>query len=367
MTRLSIVHRTGYKYKRRVTLSYNEARMTPLTDPQQVVLESSMKVTPSQAAVSSYRDYWGTRVTAFDMQMPHEHLEVLATTTVEVHRAVRVPSEADIVGWDDLASPETLNQFSDWAPQSQLTGPGEEVLAIIPGVVEGKNPHEAALAIFAWMRGDVLPGPGRRPGSWLFRRRGYSGTWLFRRGFHRAAELGPPGERRGDLEPPARDRIRRNADEVVLLACLPREEVEARGIEDLLGALERCGLPLDHHAPGHPGFGIYAVGFQCHRGFPEGATKLGALRRAEHQRAVVHRVVERENVRVVLNPDGQPANRNLAEQMPALAGIQVLNGLVGCFGRLHVGHGPEPTPEPADLPESGKRAKNRSAYQGLAL
>ena len=59
------------------------------------------------------------------MQMPHEHLEVLATTTVEVHRAETIPSEADIVGWDVLASPETLNQFSDWIPQSQLTGPGD--------------------------------------------------------------------------------------------------------------------------------------------------------------------------------------------------------------------------------------------------
>ena len=84
MTRLSIIHKTAYKYNKRVTLSYNEARMTPLTDPQQVVLESSMKVSPSQAAVSSFRDYWGTRVTAFDMQMPHEYLEVLSTTTVEV-------------------------------------------------------------------------------------------------------------------------------------------------------------------------------------------------------------------------------------------------------------------------------------------
>ena len=90
MTRLSIVHKTAYKYNRRVTLSYNEARMTPLTDPQQVVLESSLKITPSQAAVSTYRDYWGTRVTAFDMQMPHERLEVVATTTVEVHRVERV-------------------------------------------------------------------------------------------------------------------------------------------------------------------------------------------------------------------------------------------------------------------------------------
>ena len=47
MTRLSIIHKTAYKYNKRVTLSYNEARMTPLTDPQQVVLESSLKVSPS--------------------------------------------------------------------------------------------------------------------------------------------------------------------------------------------------------------------------------------------------------------------------------------------------------------------------------
>jgi transglutaminase-like putative cysteine protease len=67
----------------------------------------------------------------------------------------RIPSEAQIVGWDVLAEPETLNEFSDWVPQSQLTGPGEEVLSVIPGVVEGKNPHEAAMAIFEWMRGEM--------------------------------------------------------------------------------------------------------------------------------------------------------------------------------------------------------------------
>ncbi|MGP0221255.1 MULTISPECIES: transglutaminase family protein [unclassified Paenarthrobacter] len=155
MTRLSIVHKTAYKYNRRVTLSYNEARMTPLTDGQQVVLESSLKVTPNQASVSTYRDYWGTRVTAFDMQMPHENLEVLATATVEVHRTERVASDDTIVGWDVLASDKVQDEFSDWLPQSRLSGPGEEVLGIIPGVVQGTNPHEAALAVFSWMAGEM--------------------------------------------------------------------------------------------------------------------------------------------------------------------------------------------------------------------
>ncbi|MFJ4026121.1 transglutaminase N-terminal domain-containing protein [Paenarthrobacter sp. NPDC089989] len=155
MTRLSIVHKTAYKYNRRVTLSYNEARMTPLTDGQQVVLESSLKVSPSQASVSTYRDYWGTRVTAFDMQMPHENLEVLATATVEVHRTERVANDDDIVGWDVIRSAKIQDEFSDWLPQSRLSGPGEEVLSLVPGVVDGKNPHEAALAVFSWMAGEM--------------------------------------------------------------------------------------------------------------------------------------------------------------------------------------------------------------------
>lgn len=155
MTRLSIVHKTAYKYNKRVTLSYNEARMTPLTDPQQVVLESSLKITPSQAAVSTYRDYWGTRVTAFDMQMPHERLEVLATSTVEVHRAEKVALPEQIVDWETLDSDAVRDQFSDWLPQSRLSGPGDEVLSIIPGVVAGRNPHDAAISVFEWMRGEM--------------------------------------------------------------------------------------------------------------------------------------------------------------------------------------------------------------------
>jgi transglutaminase-like putative cysteine protease len=89
------------------------------------------------------------------MQMPHEHLEVVSTTTVEIHRVERIPSDAELVGWEVLSQPETLNRFSDWIPQSQLTGPGTEVLGIVPGVVAGLTPHEAALAVFEWMRGEM--------------------------------------------------------------------------------------------------------------------------------------------------------------------------------------------------------------------
>ncbi|WP_285724814.1 transglutaminase family protein [Psychromicrobium xiongbiense] len=155
MSRLHIVHTTRYSYNHRVTLSYNEARMTPVTDPQQVVLESVLKVKPSQAGVSSYRDYWGTKVTAFDMQTPHEELEVSAHSTVEVHRPDRSLHEARMVSWSDLASAKTQEAFSDWLPQTRLSTCGVEVEELVREVVGEKDPHSSALAVFEWMRGEM--------------------------------------------------------------------------------------------------------------------------------------------------------------------------------------------------------------------
>jgi transglutaminase-like putative cysteine protease len=155
MTRLRIEHRTGYTYDRKVTLSYNEARMTPVTDSQQVVLESTLKVSPAGAALAGYRDYWGTRVTAFDLQVPHDFLEVTAVTTVEVHRSERVLPEAELAGWDELAGEQVLNEFSDWLPQTRLSEPGEEVRKLVAGFAGGHIPHEAARAVMAWMKGEM--------------------------------------------------------------------------------------------------------------------------------------------------------------------------------------------------------------------
>ncbi|OMH33034.1 transglutaminase family protein [Tersicoccus sp. Bi-70] len=161
MTRLRISHATTYDYVRRVSLSYNEARMSPLTDPHQVVLESSLTVGPEQAAVETYRDYWGTRVTSFDITSPHDRLAVLAEATVEVHRG-RGPGDVDAepVGWDELRAPATQNRFSDWLPLTPLSGPGDEVIALVRDEVRGLDPHEASMAVFAWMRGQMSYVPG---------------------------------------------------------------------------------------------------------------------------------------------------------------------------------------------------------------
>ena len=80
--RLHITHRTGYRYADIVDASFNEVRMTPLTTDGQVLLNHSLQVQPT-ASIQSYSDYWGAKVEAFDVHVPHRLLEIVAISTVD--------------------------------------------------------------------------------------------------------------------------------------------------------------------------------------------------------------------------------------------------------------------------------------------
>ncbi|MGJ9413851.1 transglutaminase N-terminal domain-containing protein [Aeromicrobium sp. CF4.19] len=96
---LRIRHTSGYTYENPAVASYNEARMTPLTTPEQMVLRPRVDVTPT-AWSQEYRDYWGSTVTSFEVHEPHDELVVVATSTVETsgfeHPVVPGGSWADL-------------------------------------------------------------------------------------------------------------------------------------------------------------------------------------------------------------------------------------------------------------------------------
>ncbi|MFE7629470.1 transglutaminase N-terminal domain-containing protein [Kocuria sp. NPDC057446] len=160
MTRLKIDHVTRYDYNDNVSKSYNEARMTPLSDDEQIVLEAELTLSPGTATVSNYRDYWGTRVAAFDIQGRHRHLEVRSSATVEVHR--RPGDEvADGLSWDELATPEVLDAVSDFVPQTPLTRLGPELEKVAEAIrKEAADPAAAAAAIFRGIASHMQYVPG---------------------------------------------------------------------------------------------------------------------------------------------------------------------------------------------------------------
>jgi len=149
MKRLRIEHETGFAYEGAVSASYNEARMLPGTTDSQFVLSSSLEIEPS-TAVNSFVDYFGTRVSSFDVLSPHRGLRITARSLVEVRPR---PIEHSGLTWERLAAEAaraitTVEQLS----QTPRTQPHPEVVEIARAIAEryddpGRAAHEVCMAI----------------------------------------------------------------------------------------------------------------------------------------------------------------------------------------------------------------------------
>jgi transglutaminase-like putative cysteine protease len=145
--RLRIVHRTQVRYQGPVRASYNEARMTPQALSQQSVLDTEVS-TDIPVPIWTYRDYWGTEVSSFDIQAPHEELEILARATVETRPA---PKPRQPLPWAALRE-----RAADWALVEFLapttrTAVTAELAETARQRTAGANPLEAAEDIVSWV------------------------------------------------------------------------------------------------------------------------------------------------------------------------------------------------------------------------
>ena len=145
MNRLRIRHETGFHYDGEVTASYNEARMLPVSADGQLVLYSNLEILPISSH-HSYVDYWGTRVSSFEIVTPHRDLSLAATSLVEVRPRAH---PAHQLTWEVLAdeierSTATVEQLS----QTGRTRPPEELVELARDLVgRAGTPCDAALAI----------------------------------------------------------------------------------------------------------------------------------------------------------------------------------------------------------------------------
>jgi transglutaminase-like putative cysteine protease len=106
---LKIVHTTGFTYEGGAAASYNEARLTPQTGHGQIVVHSRLDVHPAPWTWS-YRDYWGSQVTAFEVLDPHDSLTVTATATVHTESREQ-PSER--LSWEQLRTDRVTDRFTE--------------------------------------------------------------------------------------------------------------------------------------------------------------------------------------------------------------------------------------------------------------
>lgn len=155
--RMRIRHRTGFTYAGKVASSYNEARMSPHNEPRQSVLDARVEVWPP-ARTYRYEDYWGTVVTAFDVQVPHDELKVTALSTVETSGG---PSCDGPARWSELADAQTIDRWYEYLGSTPRTGLDEELTdraARLRGA--HPTPGAAALATCEMVREEVEYVPG---------------------------------------------------------------------------------------------------------------------------------------------------------------------------------------------------------------
>jgi transglutaminase-like putative cysteine protease len=148
----AIRHVTGFSYDGVADSSYNEARMTPPTLARQVVRDASLQVHP-YAELATYRDYFGTIVTTFDLQEPHRRLQVIAEASVQTRAESLGDTELTL---RTLRSSEMADRFFEYLAATAHTTMApcvfEELREVIPGQ---RDVHATVDVVMDWVRGRV--------------------------------------------------------------------------------------------------------------------------------------------------------------------------------------------------------------------
>jgi transglutaminase-like putative cysteine protease len=132
-----VVHTTRIAYDGGVAASYNLARMTPLTSAQQVVVHTRLDVSPTPWS-QTYRDYWGTEVTAFEVLDQHSELTVTATSTVQVNRPAPTVTTREPEGltWEQMRSPEVQDRYCEMVAVADRVRPDRELTGLVEELAE---------------------------------------------------------------------------------------------------------------------------------------------------------------------------------------------------------------------------------------
>lgn len=153
---LRIVHTTGYEYDGGATASYNEARLTPATSAEQIVVHSRLDITPTPWTYS-YRDYFGTQVAAFEVNEPHDSLRVTAVATVHTNRPAPAPPA---LAWSEVLSDEVADRQCEYLAMDALVQPPDDLAQAVRAIAaKARRPGAAARQICALVHAEVTRVP----------------------------------------------------------------------------------------------------------------------------------------------------------------------------------------------------------------
>ena len=157
--RLRISHHTGYQYAASVEASFNEVRMTPLSESGQVLLNHELRIEPF-AAIQTYTDYWGALVESFDVHTPHRVLEVTSISTVDIPA---MQPESAGGSWHCVHADETQERWVEYLTStSYVDAPDTDLsrMSIVRDLRHTGSPRIAVVAAMEAVRNQITYTPG---------------------------------------------------------------------------------------------------------------------------------------------------------------------------------------------------------------
>jgi transglutaminase-like putative cysteine protease len=149
---LKVVHTTGFSYEGGAAASYNEARLTPQTQAGQLVVHTRLDVHPAPWTWT-YRDYWGSQVTAFEVLDPHDEMTISATATVHTQP---IPVTATKLSWEELRTDDFGDQFVEFLEVSDRVAPPEDLAEMFDEIAAHcPDPDRAARSICSLIHDEV--------------------------------------------------------------------------------------------------------------------------------------------------------------------------------------------------------------------
>ena len=149
---LRITHTTTFDYDGRAQASYHQARLTPVTTPEQIVVYNRLEISPKPWTYE-YRDYFGSLVTAFEIAEPHESLTVAAISTVQTNRpATAAPRQT----WAEFAEREVADRWTEFLVLPETVAPDAAFADAVRSIADNAAlPGEAARAICAAVHAEL--------------------------------------------------------------------------------------------------------------------------------------------------------------------------------------------------------------------
>jgi transglutaminase-like putative cysteine protease len=155
--RLRVRHTSSFEYEAPVHASYNEARISPIDTASQFTLEHRVEVTPP-ANLYRYRDYWGTRVHAFDLHEEHTTLQVVGSSVVET--AEHTPSLDAEAGGEAIGTSGLTDRLYEYLMDTAITAPDAAVLDAAGQLRSAATPATAVSLLGTWLRERIEYEPG---------------------------------------------------------------------------------------------------------------------------------------------------------------------------------------------------------------